>query len=161
MGSCSKCQNTNVIQRSSLLTRLLLSIYIFLNFYFFTGDVDYGAIIALLPLLIPYHHVCMDCDADFWGAPKIRIRNFWLENLSEKYLLAMTPSILTMTILILKFPYTGLERIVYLPAIYVINSIPILIYLLKSSKINGIFNFFLGLFIQLVTVVLSILFYPK
>lgn len=161
MKICPTCQSRNVALRNRLLTRLLLSIYMFLNLYFFTGEIDYGAVIALAPLIIPYHHVCMDCRADHWGVPEIRVRNFWPGNFSDRYLLAMAPTILTVAILILSFPYTGLERIVYLPSIYAINSIPILIFLIKSKKLSHILNFFLWLLIQALTVLLSILLYPQ
>lgn len=67
MNRCSNCQNKNIKQISSFHTRLLLSIYLFLNFYFFTGAIDYGALIAIIPVFIPYSYKCSNCNKRFFG----------------------------------------------------------------------------------------------
>lgn len=161
MKHCSNCQSINVKQMSSFHTRLLLSIYLFLNFYFFTGAIDYGALIALIPFIIPYSHKCSDCNKTFFGLPRINLNNFWVGNNPDIYLLAMSPSILVITLLILNFPNTGLGRIVYLPNIYFLNSVVVLLYLLKFRKRNGASNFITWVLLLSVTVILSVWFYPQ
>ena len=81
MKYCSNCQSINIKLMSSFHTRLLLSIYLFLNFYFFTGVIDYGALIALIPFIIPYSHKCSDCNTTFFGMPRINLNNFWVGNI--------------------------------------------------------------------------------
>jgi hypothetical protein len=159
MKYCSNCQSINVKQMSSFHTRLLLSIYLFLNFYFFTGV--NGALITLIPFIIPYSHKCSDCNTTFLGLPRIKLNNFWVGNKPDIYLLAMSPSILIITLLILNFPNTGLGRIVYLPNIYFLNSVVVLLYLFKFRKRNGTSKFITWVLLLIVTVILSVCFYPQ
>lgn len=161
MNRCSNCQNTNIKQISSFHTRLLLSIYLFLNFYFFTGAIDYGALIAIIPVFIPYSYKCSNCNKTFLGLPKFNLNNFWLGNNSDIYLLAMSPSILIITLLILIFPYTGLARILYLPNIYFLNSVVVLLYLFLFRKRNGALILFIRASLLIVTVILSVWLYPQ
>ncbi len=161
MRICSNCQSINVKQMSSVHTRILLSLIIVLNFYFFTGEIDYGALIALIPLFIPYYQKCIDCKSEFLGLPKIKFKNYWLGSISDKFLLAMIPSILTITLLILNFPNTGLGRIIYLPMIYFINSLIILINLNTFRNRNGAMNIVSWTIIISVTVILSVWSYPQ
>lgn len=161
MKNCSNCQSIHVIHMSSLHTRILLSIYIFLNFYFFTGAIDYGALISLIPFLIPYLYKCTDCKTTFFGMPRVNLKNFWVGNNPDKYLLAMLPTILAITLLILNFPNTGLERIVYLPTTYLLNSVIILLFLYKFSKYIGTMKFISWVLLIVVTVIVSVVTYPQ
>lgn len=161
MKSCSKCKSNNVKQMSSFHARILLSIYVILNFYLFTGGIDHGAWIALIPLFIPYYQICADCKTEIFGLPIVNIRNFWLGNKLDKFLLAMAPSILTITLLILYFPNTGLGRIVYLPSIYLLNSMMVLLYLYKTKTLRGMKNLFSWAIIISVSVILSVGSYPQ
>ena len=161
MNRCSNCQKTNIKQISSFHTRLLLSIYLFLNFYFFTGAIDYGALIAIIPVFIPYSYKCSNCNKRFFGLPRMNLNNFWVGNNNDIYLLAMLPSILIITLLILTFPYTGLGRIIYLPIIYFLNSVIVLLYLFLFRKRNGALNLFIRVSLLIVTVILSVWLYPQ
>lgn len=161
MRRCSACRGVNVRQRSSILTRLFITIYMFLAFYFFTGDIGYGTLIVLTPLLLPYMYICYDCNTSFFGIPKIKMNCIWVGNDLDKYSLALLPSILIITILIHNFPHTGLGRIVYLPSIFLINSLIIVVYLYLSRKHKGTLNLILWMMIILTTVFLSILTYPQ
>jgi len=73
----------------------------------------------------------------------------------------MSPTILIITLLILNFPNTGLGRIVYLPNIYFLNSVVVLLYLFKFRKRNGTSNFITWVLLLIVTVILSVWFYPQ
>ena len=146
---------------SSFHTRLLLSIYLFLNYYFFTGANDYGALIALIPFSIPYSQKCSDCNTTFFGFPRINLNNFWVGNNLDIYLLTMSPSILIITLLILSFPNTGLGRILYLPNIYFLNSVVVLLYLFKFRKRTKTSNFITWVLLLIVTVILSVWLYPQ
>lgn len=60
MKNCSDCRSVHVQQKSSVVARLFISIYMLLAVYFFTGDVGYGALIVFISVVIPYWHVCSD-----------------------------------------------------------------------------------------------------
>lgn len=162
MKGCLACQSIHVKQTSSYVTRLLLSIYIFLSFYFFTGSVDYGALIALIPLFIPYRFVCSDCKRYYFRMPVFRgSHNLGIRNIQDKLVLAMLPSMLTITLLVYHFPYTGLQRIVYLVGIYFINSMIIFISLYNSRKLNKTLKLLVWVLTILTTVLFSVLSYPQ
>lgn len=161
MKTCLACPS-NVTQTSSIVTRLLLSAYMFLAFYMFTGDIGYGAIFTLIPLIIPYRYVCTNCKSQFLRLPKVNnINNYGMENNLDKFVIAMLPSMITITFLILKFPNTGLGRIVYLPSIFFVNSMIVFICLLKIRKLNKILSLSLWVTIIIITIILSILSYPQ
>ncbi|WP_110930117.1 hypothetical protein [Paenibacillus bouchesdurhonensis] len=161
MKNCSACRSVHVQQKSSVFARLFISIYMVLAFYFFTGEMSYGALIVFISLVIPYWHVCSDCNKSFVGRPRIHWNSLWVGSYLEKYLLALLPSILTMTALILNFPHTGLERIAYLPAIFFMNSLMIVIYLYQSKRFSKTLNLVFGVILLIITVALSVLTYPQ
>ncbi|MGG4141491.1 hypothetical protein ABEW34_00020 [Paenibacillus algorifonticola] len=162
MKICSTCQSVNVKQTSSILTRLLLSTYMFLAYYFFTGDIGYGALFMLVPLFIPYMYICTNCETSFFRLPKVNnYKNFGVRSKLDKYFIALVPSILSITSLIVNFPNTGLGRIVYLPSIFFINSLIIIFGLFIYSKLNKTFKILLWLTILIITVMLSVLSYPQ
>lgn len=162
--TCPSCRSNNLIQKGSKLTRLLIIVYIFLSIYFFTGEIGYGCLWALVPLLFPYKDFCSNCDKVFnsfipkWNKGYLNT----VEDNLKKYLLAMFPSILIITTLIIYFPHTGLGRIVYLPSIFIINSTILLIYIIQLQKLNKPLNRFLSwAIIILLTIFLTVLLYPQ
>lgn len=161
MKNCSACQSVHVQQKSSVFARLFFSIYIMLAIFFFTGEISYGALIVFLPLVIPYLHVCSDCNRPLFGKPRVQLNSFWMGNHLEKYILALLPSILTITLLIHNFPKTGLGRIAYLPGIFFMNSFIIVICLYQSKRLKKALKLFLWVVTLIITVVLSVLFYPQ
>lgn len=161
MKNCLACRSVHVQQKSSILARLFFSIYMLLAVYFFTGELGFGALIVFIPLVIPYMHTCSDCHRSFFRMPGVKLNSFWVGNHLEKYLLALLPSILTITLLILNFPNTGLGRIVYLPGIFCINSLIIVIYVYQSEQLKKALKLFWGVMVLISTIVLSILTYPQ
>jgi len=137
MRACSSCNSGKIKQASSILSRLLISAYIFLTFLFFIGRINSDALFALFPLILPNVYVCLDCNNIF-----LRILPKWSKdgilNVTglDKYLFAILPSIILITLLITFFPYTGLGRIVYLPFIFLLNSAIIVISLLGTRQLN-------------------------
>lgn len=77
------------------------------------------------------------------------------------YFFAMTPTILLLYILVYLFPYTGLKRIVALPAILIINSTIILIVMVKSSSLKKPIRIITWMLTILLTMFLSIAMYPQ
>ena len=98
---------------------------------------------------------------DYWGFPKVKLENLWIGSTPDKYLLAMAPTIVTITLLIMFFPNTGLERILYLPGIYLLNSMIIFIYMNKIRFHNKKLNIISWLLIISVTIIISIWMYPQ
>lgn len=77
------------------------------------------------------------------------------------YFFAVIPTILLLYVLVHLFPYTGLERIVALPAIFIINSTIIFIVMVKSNllkKPGRIITWMLTIFL---TMFISIAMYPQ
>jgi hypothetical protein len=123
--SCPQCHNQNIRQMSSVLARLLISVYLFLIFLFFSGSVDpLQAILAFIPIVIPYHNKCFNCNHSYFKlVPQWGMTSLIGSNTNQvKYLLGILPSMLTITLLINFFPYTGLGRIIDIPIILIINS---------------------------------------
>jgi hypothetical protein len=78
-----------------------------------------------------------------------------------KFLLAVSPTLITCYLLIKFFPYTGLERIVALPMIFFINIAIIIIGLFITRNLRFVFKNIVWIFIILSTVFISIYFYPQ
>lgn len=160
MKTCPTCNSEKNKQTTSILTRILLSTYIFLTFLFFIGGIYYEALFALIPLVFPYVNICLDCNNTFlrilpkWNQVSVLKVNTSL----DKYLLAISPSILIIALLIAYFPYTGLGRIIYLPFIFLLNSTIIVISLIIRSYLKHTAFVFLAI---LLTLIFTIIFYPQ
>ncbi|MEC0249294.1 hypothetical protein P4H65_26290 [Paenibacillus chitinolyticus] len=157
---CPNCNSDRIKQTSSILTRLLLSVYFFMTFLFFTGEVSYGALISLIPFVAPYDNKCLDCNHMFYKfVPRLNKAALFRFSVLDQCVLALAPSMLLITGLIEFFPYTGLGRIVYLPFIYVLNSTVIVIGFLKKTRyVNRAVSVTVAI---LITLFLSILLYPQ
>jgi hypothetical protein len=140
--NCPQCQSKDINQITSILIRLLLSCYIFLFFLFFTGDIFYESLLALIPFVIPYKNKCQHCNNTFVkGIPQFSKASVFGENTKLLgFLVGILPSILMITLLITFFPNTGLARIIYLPFIFIINSIIIVSNFTTVNKINPFFK---------------------
>lgn len=77
------------------------------------------------------------------------------------YLIAVTPTILLLYVLVYLFPYTGIERIVALPAIFFINTTIIFIVMIKSYSLKKHRRIIIWIFTILLTIFLSIAMYPQ
>lgn len=119
--------------------------------------------LALIPLVIPYHNKCFNCNRSYfkvvpqWGMTglignKINI---------IKYLFGILPSILTITLLITFFPYTGLGRIVALPIIVIINTAVIIVGIIITRKLKFALKSLIWIVLLLFSVYISIYFYPQ
>lgn len=163
MGNCANCSSKEIKQTSSIVNRLLISAYLFLAFIFFIGGFYYQAVLAFIPLIIPYKNICYNCNYIFYKRiPKF---NMYSEiehsSIIRKYLVAMAPSILVISLLIMFFPYTGLARIIYIPLIFIINSIVIYISLILTRNLNNITYYAAWVVIIILTLILTIIFYPQ
>lgn len=163
MKTCPSCYSDKVKQTSPILTRILIPVYIFLFALFFTGDIEYEALYALILLAFPYVYECNNCNHTFF-----RILSVWKKtsllgnkNLFFRYLVAMLPFILTITLLITFFPNTGLGRIVYLPVVFFMNSMVILLCLVLTKGMERTNYFIAWGVICLLTLLLTIIFYPQ
>jgi hypothetical protein len=158
--TCPQCQSKNINQISSILIRLLLSCYIFLSFLFFTGSIFYESLLALIPFVIPYKNKCQNCNITFVKVlPQFSKASVFGENTKFlAFLVGILPSILIITLLITFFPNTGLGRIIYLPFIFIINSIIIVSNFSSVNKTNPFFKW--GITI-IFTLLLTIVFYPQ
>lgn len=159
MRTCPTCNSDKVKQTTSIFTRLLLSTYIFLTFLFFIGRVNDDSLIALFPLILPHLYFCLDCNNIFFRIlPKWNKDSILNVTALDKYLFAILPSILLITLLITFFPYTGLGRIVYLPFIFLLNSAILIISLLRTRQLNRRGYLFGGV---LLTLIFTIALYPQ
>lgn len=162
MTACPVCHSHMIIQKSSALTRMLLFAYIFLSIFFFVG-IYFTMLIALIPLIIPYINQCLQCNKTFfrlaphWNKASL----FEVKNRTTKFLVGFLPSMSVITLLILFFPYTGLGRIVYLPIVYFLNSMMIIIGLVLSRFLNRTASLISWTVIILLTLILVIAFYPQ
>lgn len=105
MRTCPTCNSDKVKQTTSIFTRLLLSTYIFLTFLFFIGRVNDDSLIALFPLILPHLYFCLDCNNIFFRIlPKWNKDSILNVTALDKYLFAILPSILLITLLITFFP---------------------------------------------------------
>jgi hypothetical protein len=149
---------------SSVLARLLISVYLFLIFLFFSGSVDpLQAILAFIPIVIPYHNKCFNCNHSYFKlVPQWGMTSLIGSNTKQiKYLFGILPSMLTITLLINFFPYTGLGRIIDIPVILIINSTLIIgaISLTRNLKFATKSLVWMALF--LLTVFISIYLYSQ
>lgn len=78
-----------------------------------------------------------------------------------KYLLAILPTFLMIHILRIFFPYTGLGRIIAIPQILIINTIIIVVGLILTRKLKGVYNGIVWLVIILLTLYLTIDYWPQ
>lgn len=157
---CPNCNSDRIMQTSSVLTKLLLSVYFFLTFVFFTGGVSYGALISLIPFAVPYANKCHECSHMFYKFfPGLNKASLFRFSVLDQCVWAFVPSMLMITGLIHFFPYTGLGRIAALPAIYLVNIAVIAAGFTKRRRFIS-----RGVSITtaiLLTVMISILLYPQ
>ncbi|WP_310829908.1 hypothetical protein [Paenibacillus pedocola] len=78
-----------------------------------------------------------------------------------KALLALSPSILLLLILIDQFPHTGLGRIVALPIIIIMNLLLIVLSLVMLGRLQLRYKVVLWVFIIMVTLCFALLMYPQ
>lgn len=163
MKACPSCNSYKIRQTSSTLTRILLSIYIFLSFFFFTGGVYYEALTALIPFIVPYFNICSNCNKTFRRlAPQWdRSSLFGVKTCTTKFLVGLLPSIAVIALLIIFFPYTGLGRIAYLPSIYLLNGIIIIIGLVLTRNLDRTLSLVTWVIITLLSLILTVVFYPQ
>jgi len=161
--TCPSCYSDKTKQKDDILTRILVSVYIFLGFLFFTGRINFQSLFALTPFVIPFKNVCLNCNNIFYvRVPKWKKSSVIEINTSlNKWLLAIAPSILVISLLIVFFPYTGLGRIIYLPFIFLLNSAIISISLILARSLKCTIRPVAWTIIILLTLVLTIVFYPQ
>lgn len=161
--SCPKCHSQEIRQRSSTLSRILFSTYILLDFLFFTGEINYQGILALIPIVIPYNYTCLNCNNTFYKAvPQWSLASIIGDNIKlTGYLVGILPSMIVITLLNTFFPYTGLERIAAIPTIIFLNTMLILIGFTITRKLIFAFKSILWVSIILLTVFISIFCYPQ
>jgi hypothetical protein len=162
--SCPQCHSQDIRQISSILARLLISVYLFLIFLFFSGSVEYlQAILAFIPIVIPYNIKCFNCNHSYfkvvpqWGIASLLGNNINL----IKYLFGILPSMFTITLLITFFPYTGLGRIVALPMIFILNSAVIIVGIIITRKLKYALKSLVWIVLLLFSVYISIYLYPQ
>lgn len=163
MKNCPACYSDKIKQTSSIFSRILIAVYIFLAFLFFIGGIHYQSLLAFVPLIIPYKNICLDCNNIFYRKkPKFNKDSVVEVNTSlDRYLVAMLPSILMILLLIIFFPYTGLSRIIYLPFIFLLNSVIIMKCLILTKSYSGTTYLVTWLRIIILTIILTIVFYPQ
>jgi hypothetical protein len=135
-----------------------------LNFLFFTGAFEGSyVVIALIPIAIPYNNKCFNCNHSYWTMIPKWGRTSLLGNNTKiiTYLLGILPSMVTITILITFFPYTGLGVIVALPFIYLINTVVIISGIYITSKLNLSLKCLVWIVLLLLSIFISIYFYPQ
>ncbi|WP_218780460.1 hypothetical protein [Bacillus sp. EAC] len=71
------------------------------------------------------------------------------------------PSIVTITLLITFFPYTGLGRIIALPIIFFINTVAIFFVISVTRIMKSASKILIWITILLLTVFISIYFFPQ
>ncbi len=157
---CPKCNSDRIKRTSSIFTRLLIALYLFLTFLFYTGEFSYGALLSLVSFVVPYDHTCLNCCHRFYKFfPILNKASLFGFSVWDQCVLALAPSMLLITALIVYFPSTGLGRIVSLPVTYVLNSTVIAIGFLKRTKyVNRAVSVTVAI---MVTLFLSILLHPQ
>lgn len=78
-----------------------------------------------------------------------------------KFLLALSPTLLTCFLLMEFFPYTGLGRIIALPMIFFINILIITIGLVFTRYLKFVYKYILWFLIIPLTIFISIYIYPQ
>lgn len=162
--TCPECHSQNTKQLSSVLARILISVYLFMLFLFFSGSMDLiSVILAFLPIVIPYHNKCVHCNHSYftllpqWGMTSLIGNNINL----IKYLFGILPSMLTITILIYLLPFTGLGRIISIPLILIINSTVIFVGIRRSRNLKFVTRSLVWMLVFLLTVFVSICLFPQ
>lgn len=122
-----------------------------------------GAMLAIIPIIIPYPYVCQQCHrTEFGFMPECSVTGLiGVNDPLSKLLIAWGPSMLTIALLIDRFPYTGLGRIVYLPAILFTNTALIGATLYMTRRLNLFIKIVLWIACIVLTVWLSIIWYPQ
>lgn len=163
MNTCPACAAPELKQAHSLLSRLILSSYVILGVWAFTGSVGMGAILAIIPIIIPYPYVCQQCHRTEFGiTPECSVTGLISVNDPlSKLLIAWGPSMLVIALLMDRFPYTGLGRIVYLPAILVTNTALIVTTLFVTRKLNLFIKGLLWIACILLTLWLAVAWFPQ
>jgi len=158
---CPNCQSNSLVQTSLFLTRVLLSTYIFICFYLFTGDIMVQSALSVIPLIIRYKNVCYNCNNTFYRFINIKkIKIFGERHAGDELILITLPYFSIIVTLVMLFPNTGLGRILYLPGIFFINTllISVFIELKHTKKLKGLRY---GILTTLITIVLALYFYPQ
>jgi len=162
--SCPQCHNQNIKQTSSTLSRILLSVYLFLIFLFFTGELAFFHVfLALIPIVIPYKNKCFNCNYKYFKKAPQSSKGSLIGDriILIKYLLGIFPSIVTITILITFFPYTGLGRVVALPIIFFINTVAIIFVISVTRIMKSASKILIWITTLLLTVFITIYFFPQ
>jgi hypothetical protein len=162
--SCPQCHNQNIRQMSSVLARLLISVYLFLIFLFLSGSMGpFQAILAFIPIVIPYHNKCFNCNHSYFKlVPQWGVTSLIGSNINTiKYLFGILPSMLTITLLINFFPYTGLGRIIDIPIILIINSTVIIVAITLTRNLKFATKTLVWMALFLLTVYISIYLYSQ
>jgi hypothetical protein len=162
--SCPQCHSLDIRQMSSVLARLLISVYIFLIFLFFSGSVDrLQAILACIPIVIPYHNKCFNCNRSYFKlVPQWDMASLIGNRINIiKYLFGILPSMVTITLLINFFPYTGLGRIIDIPIILIINSTVIIVAISLTRNLKFATKSLVWMALFLLTVFISIYLYSQ
>jgi hypothetical protein len=149
---------------SSVLARLLVSVYLLLIFLFFSGSVGpFQAILSFIPIVIPYHNKCLNCNRSYFKfVPQLGMASLFGNNINiNKYLIGILPSMLTITLLINYYPYTGLGRIIDIPVILTINSMIIIVALLLSRNFKFATKSLIWIALFLLTIFISIFLYSQ
>ncbi len=149
---------------SSILTRLLIAVYLFLIFLFFGGSVSHlQAILAFIPIVIPYNSKCFNCNHSYFKVvPQWSIASLIGNNSNLNiYLIGFLPSMFTITLLITFFPNTGLGRIAALPIIFIINTALIIVGIMITRKLKYAIKSLIWIVLLLFTVYISIYLYPQ
>lgn len=163
MNTCPTCDTTELKQAHSFLSRLILSSYVILVWWAFGGDVGIGVIMAILPIIIPYPYICQQCNRIELGlAPQCSVTGLiGVNDPLSKMLIAWGPSMLVIALLIDRFPYTGLGRIAYLPAILFTNTALIVTTLFVTRKLNLFIKGLLWIACILLTLWLAVAWFPQ
>lgn len=121
------------------------------------------SVIAVIPLIIQYKNVCSNCNAAFYRVMNLkRVRFFGERNFLDKIILETSPYFIIIVALISLYPYTGLDRIVYLPMVFLINTIIITMSLVLQLILKTKLQLYIrGIVIILFTIIIAIFFYPQ
>lgn len=162
MNNCPRCQSNSLTQTSLLLTRILICFYIFMVFYLFTGSIMIQSVISIVPLIIPYRNTCSNCNAVFYRVMKFkRVKGFSDRNNIDIFILYTFPYFMIIVILIILFPYTGLGRIIYLPMVFLFNSLIIAMSLFLQYALNTELQHKIKNIVIFFTSLVALVFYPQ
>jgi len=162
MRKCQNCDHATVTQQTSVITRLLISIYLYLSFYFFTGDILLQSFISFIPLFLFYKNHCPNCHKisysliNFSNNKQLVSKHFF-----DKIIYFSLPYFLVIMLLIFNFPQTGLGRIVYLPAVYFLNTTIIAFGIAITGYPNIKFKPLITLLSIVITILFTLVAYPQ